>query len=268
MDTTTLTGYLPALLDAVDEASAAVMRFYDAAEEVRWYAKRDASPVTEADLAADAIILRALANLAPEIPAISEETFDGTFDIGNARSFWLVDPIDGTKEFLGRTGEFTVNIGLIVERRPVLGVIAIPVTGEVYWGMPGHGAWRRHKGRTRTIRCRMVPEEGLTVASSRYHGNPARLEQALAGMKVAKTYRRGSSYKFCDIAYGLADYYPCFGSISEWDTAAGHALVLGAGGRVTAQDGGELMYGKEALRNPPFVVRGRDSSLAPATGTA
>jgi 3'(2'), 5'-bisphosphate nucleotidase len=247
---------IPPLRRVVAEAGAEIMRFYERNDGAGQRAKADQSPVTDADLAADAIIADALAVLAPDIPAISEETFDGTFTLSPEATFWLIDPLDGTREFLSRTGEFTVNIGLIVDRRPVLGIVGAPVFGEIFWGIVGQGAWRDRNGVVEQIHVRPRPEIGITVAGSRYHGNPTRLDNFLKDYNVASRYQRGSSYKFCDVASGVADLNPALNCIHEWDTAAGHAIVVAAGGSVRTMDGQDLMYGKPGLDNPPYVVSG------------
>ncbi len=251
---TTISG----LIEAVDEAGQAILSFYDKVKKGNFRTKQDGSPVTEADLASDRILGDALSRLTPDIPVISEESFDGVFTLAPDATFWLVDPLDGTKEFLARTGEFTVNIGLIDHGRPVFGIIGIPTAEDIYIGTVGQGAWIVDPDGARTpVAARMPLDEGLTVVTSRYQGSSPEMADFLESYPVANDYRKGSSYKFCDIASGRADLYPCLNRISEWDTAAGHALVVAAGGALTALDGGELLYGKEGLRNPPYIVTGK-----------
>ena len=221
-------------------------------------AKADASPVTEADERAELMILAELAELTPDIPVVSEEAAAaGRIPEFGAR-FWLVDPLDGTKEFVKRNGEFTVNIALIENGVPVLGVVHAPALGRTYAGAgPGTATLAEAGGAARAIQARPVPEEGLTVVASRSHGDTPTLDAFLAGRKVARLTGAGSSLKFCLVAAGEADVYPRFGRTMEWDTAAGHAVLAAAGGRVTDTAGHPLAYGKPGLDNPHFVAWGR-----------
>jgi 3'(2'), 5'-bisphosphate nucleotidase len=172
--------------------------------------------------------------------------------------FWLVDPLDGTREFLNRNGEFTVNIALIENSRPVLGVVHAPARNVTYTGATTSGATRQTgEGAPESITVRPIPAEGLTVIASRRHGSSAEVDRFLAGRPVAHRITCGSSLKFCLIAAGEADLYPRFGPTMEWDTAAGHAVLVAAGGRVTTPDGAELQYGKPEFRNPDFIAWGR-----------
>ena len=247
---------LEAVVRIVREAGAVVMSVYDAAFEVR--TKDDASPVTAADERAEALIVPALRALAPGIPVVAEEmTARGEADaIG--RSFWLVDPLDGTKEFIGRNGEFTVNVALIHDGRPLLGVVGAPAKGRLFAGVVGQGAWVEDDGvpGRRPIRVRAVPAEGLTVVASRSHGDAAALDTFLAGRRVARLASAGSSLKLCLLAAGEADLYPRLGRTMEWDIAAGHAVLAAAGGDVGTLDGAPLSYGKPGFENPHFVARG------------
>jgi 3'(2'), 5'-bisphosphate nucleotidase len=218
--------------------------------------KADASPVTEADALAEARILSGLAALTPDVPVVSEEAhsqghvprFDGRF--------WLADPLDGTREFIDRTGEFTVNIALIEAGEPSLGVVLAPALRRLFGGARGIGAFAEQDRKRRSIACRRPPAEGLTVVSSRSHGDLAALEAFLAGRRVASSAYTGSSLKFCLVAAGEADLYPRLGRTMEWDTAAGHAVLAAAGGRVTTLDGRELAYAKPEFSNPHFVAMG------------
>ena len=204
---------------------------------------------------AEALILPELAALTPDVPIVSEEAAArGVVPEAGSR-FWLVDPLDGTKEFVSRNGEFTVNIALVEEGRPVLGVVFVPARDRLYAGAVGVGAFAEDRGR-REIACRRPPAEGLTVVSSRSHGDPEALASFLDGRSVAAEVTAGSSLKFCLVAAGDADLYPRLGRTMEWDTAAGHAVVSAAGGRVSAVGGGELGYGKPGFENPHFVARG------------
>ncbi|MFQ5954584.1 MAG: 3'(2'),5'-bisphosphate nucleotidase CysQ, partial [Kiloniellales bacterium] len=173
--------------------------------------------------------------------------------------YWLVDPLDGTKEFLRRNDHFTVNIALIRDRRPVLGVVHAPALGATYWTpAPGRAVVADGAGRPGAISARAAPAAGLTVVGSRAHGRGAKFEAYLARHKVARRLTMGSAIKFCLIARGLADLYPRFGPTMEWDTAAGQAVLTAAGGRVETVDGAALGYGKPGFKNPPFIARGRD----------
>ena len=219
--------------------------------------KADASPVTAADEQAEALILDALRVLTPGTPIVSEEASAAGRTPTVADCFWLVDPLDGTKEFIHRNGEFTVNIALIEEARPVLGVVLAPALSRLFSGISGHGATITEQDRRRPIACRSVPEEGLTVISSRSHGDPAALAQFLKGRAVAASKNAGSSLKFCLLAAGEADLYPRLGRTMEWDTAAGDAVLRAAGGRVVTMNGQLLRYGKAGFENPHFVAEGR-----------
>lgn len=218
--------------------------------------KGDQSPVTEADERAEALILPALRALAPEIPIVAEEAVaaGSVPEVGSL--FWLVDPLDGTKEFISRNGEFTVNIALIQDGTPVLGVVLAPALGRLFSGDVGRGAWLEDAAGRRAIRCRPVPEEGLTVVASRSHGDAAALDSFLAGRKVAALANAGSSLKLCLIAAGEADLYPRLGRTMEWDIAAGNAVLLAAGGAVRDLAGQSLRYGKPGFDNPHFAAWG------------
>mgnify|MGYP002857468992 FL=1 len=238
------------------EAGAAIMDVYATDFDVA--RKDDDSPVTEADLAAEALITPVLKRLTPDFPIVAEEAASRgeVPDVGD-KPFWLVDPLDGTKEFLNRNGEFTVNIGLIANREPIFGVIFAPALGDTYTGLVGVGATRAREGGTpEPITIREVPSEGVTVLASRRHGDPETLKAFLEGRPLAGTKNAGSSLKFCLLAAGRADVYPRFGPTMEWDTAAGHAILRAAGGRVTTEDGSPLLYAKDPLRNPNFIAWG------------
>jgi 3'(2'), 5'-bisphosphate nucleotidase len=219
--------------------------------------KEDRSPVTEADHAAEAIIVTGLREAVPAIPVIAEEEVAAGHVTEPSAEYWLVDPLDGTREFAAGNNEFAVNIGLVRDGRPVLGVVAIPVTGELFGGIVGRGAWKRVGIVQTTVSARLPPEEGLTVLASRYHGNSTRLDEFLRDKRVAKLINFGSSVKFCRLAEGMADLYPRFGRTMEWDTCAPQAVLEAAGGTVRMFDGEELRYGKRGWENPHFVGTGR-----------
>ena len=243
------------LIAAAYEAGAAIMAVY--AGDFGATHKTDKSPVTEADVAAEKIILAALATAAPGIPAIAEEqaAAEGLPEQA-AQRFFLVDPLDGTKEFIARNGEFTVNIALIEDGLPVLGVVYVPALDEMYAGCNGR-AIRRHAGAEEAIAARRLPDKGAVMTISRSHAARELVKVEELGEHVAATLVAGSSLKFCRIAEGTADLYPRFGPTMEWDTAAGHAVLLAAGGGVTTLDGAPLGYGKPGFRNPHFIARGR-----------
>ena len=238
-------------------AGAAIMGVYDGDHAVEY--KEDKSPLTAADKAAHRIIVAGLEELTPDVPILSEEGRDIPYEVRkNWSCFWLVDPLDGTKEFIKRNGEFTVNIALIERQKPVLGVVYVPVTDTLYWGGQELGAWRQEgHGPAETIRVR-EPDlaKGLTVVMSRSHPSPE-LEEYLKTIQAANAISVGSSLKLCAVAEGRADLYPRLGPTMEWDTGAGHAVVEGAGGTVQTPEGTSLTYNKEDLLNPYFIVKGR-----------
>jgi 3'(2'), 5'-bisphosphate nucleotidase len=237
-------------------AGRAILEIYGQDFEV--VQKEDRSPLTEADLASHRVIRDALAKLTPDIPLLSEESATVAYDIRSGWSqYWLVDPLDGTKEFVNRNGEFTVNIALIREFEPVLGVVHVPVTGVTYSGVVGEGATRRSPGESpEPIRVQRPCASPVRVVGSRSHANP-RLQQYLQLLGDHHLVSMGSSLKFCLVAEGRADFYPRLGPTSEWDTAAAHAVVLAAGGRIITLDGRPLQYNrKESFLNPEFLVIG------------
>lgn len=251
------------------EAGAEIMRLYDQGFAVE--TKSDASPVTEADRAAEAIILKGLAALTPDIPVVAEEeAAAGRLpDIG--QRFFLVDPLDGTKEFISRNGEFTVNIALIENGIPIAGVVYAPALGRIFWGSENTGAFTGEVvngqiDNTRPIHVRPAPPEGLLAIGSRSHG-AQETQDWLKAYKVSDFVSAGSSLKFCLLATGEADIYPRLGRTMEWDTAAGHAVLNAAGGKVTRLDGTSFVYGKRNqpqdtdFANPNFVAFG-DPDLA------
>lgn len=220
--------------------------------------KDDGSPVTEADHASEALIIDGLRDILPDIPIIAEESFAAGHapDIANADYFWLVDPLDGTRGFITGSGDYTVNIALIRNGQPLLGVVYAPVPGELY---AGHGPgtairWLEDVGQDREIRTRQPKAKGLTVVASRHYDDPAALDRYLEGHKVARLIRRSSSLKICVVASGKADLYPRLGPTCEWDTAAGDAVLRSAGGMIADMDGHPFTYGHTSRKfvNPPF----------------
>ncbi len=241
-------------------AGDVVMEVYQADFAVR--SKEDASPVTEADERAEAVIIRALRDLTPLVPIVSEEAATAGDVPEVAPRFWLVDPLDGTKEFISRNGEFTVNIALVERGVPVLGVVFAPALRRLYAGSVSGGAFVVDDEGRRPVACREVPTEGLTVVASRSHGDDEALKFLLNGRAVAAVKNAGSSLKLCLVASGEADMYPRQGRTMEWDIAAGHAVLLAAGGEVMQIAGGAvpssagtvLRYGKPGYENPHFCA--------------
>ncbi len=253
-----MTGFDQDLLPRVEAlaraAGALVLEVYGTDFAVQ--DKTDASPVTLADERAEALITPALQRLRPAWPVVAEEAAARGEAPSAAEFFWLVDPLDGTREFVARNGEFTVNIALVRQGQPVLGVVFLPVSDRLYAGVVGQGAWLEAAGRRRAIAARVQPAAGAVVACSRSHGDVAALQGWLQGQPVVSWVPAGSSLKFGLIAEGQADLYPRLGRTMEWDTAAGHAVLAAAGGSVCDLDGRPLRYGKPGFENPHFVARG------------
>jgi 3'(2'), 5'-bisphosphate nucleotidase len=243
-----------ALIAMAERAGGEILSVYESAFRVQ--SKDDASPVTDADTRAERVILEALAAAAPGIPVVAEESVAAGKlpDISGGR-FFLVDPLDGTREFISRNGEFTVNVALVEGARPVLGVVHLPALAATYWS-DGTRAWRRRGAEQAiAIACRRPPDDGLVVVASRSHRD-ARTDEFLAGQQVKQLISAGSSLKLCRVAEGSADLYPRLGRTMEWDIAAGQAVLEAAGGSVRTLDGTPLRYGKPGLDNPDFVARG------------
>jgi len=239
-----------------DEAGRAIL-----AIRARGFAttlKDDASPVTEADHAAERIIEAGLRRAAPQIPVVAEEAMAAGADSAASAAFWLVDPLDGTKEFAAGRDDFAVCIGLVRNGKPVLGVVGGPAYGALYGGIVGEGAMLRDAAGTRPISTREPPAEGITVTASRSSGKHPKVAPFLAGRNIAQMLDMGSALKFCRVAEGVADLYPRFGRTMEWDTAAAQALLEAAGGAVLdAETNLPLTYGKPGFENPHFIAVGR-----------
>ncbi|MCB1908804.1 MAG: 3'(2'),5'-bisphosphate nucleotidase CysQ [Rhodocyclaceae bacterium] len=251
---TDIQAVLEALIPVVRAAGDLIMEVYARDFTVR--GKDDASPVTEADERAEELIVPALAGILPVVPVVAEEAVAAGRVPEVEDRFWLVDPLDGTKEFIHRNGEFTVNVALVEGGEPLLGVVLAPALGRLYGGARGVGAFVEDVDGRRPIRVREVPADGLTVVASRSHGDADALARFLDGRRVARTRSAGSSLKLCLVASGDADVYPRLGRTMEWDIAAGHAVLAAAGGRVTTIDGLPLRYGKPGFDNPHFVAWG------------
>lgn len=232
-----------------------VMRVYADPFEVTQ--KDDKTPVTAADLASERVIVDILTRAFPNIPIVSEETVPEAGFSSPAARFWCVDPLDGTKEFVVRNGEFAVLVGLIEHGRPVLGVVHGPALGVTYVAHgPGTAMRRRDGGAFEPIRAREPSPDGIVVVHSRSHENSRRLAEYFQNRNVVERKQCGSALKFGLLAAGQADLYPRFGTTMEWDTAAGQAVLEAAGGQVLALSGERLSYGKPGLKNDGFVAWG------------
>ena len=241
------------------EAGAAIMDVY--ATDFEAQAKDDASPVTEADLAADRIIMAGLQRAFPDIPVVTEEQAESHDVAAAGRSFFLVDPLDGTKEFVKRGGDFTVNIALIEDGVPVRGVVFAPALDRLFWTDDAGTAWLQEGSDTaRHIRVVSPDNAALNVVASKSHRDAA-TDAYIARYAVADFKSAGSSLKFCLLAAGEADLYPRLGRTMEWDTAAGHAVLRAAGGHVDAWEGGPLHYGKSGFENPFFIAYSDDVTV-------
>ena len=249
-----------ALLDVARRAALAageaIMRIYAQDFDIR--EKTDRTPVTAADLAAERIIVAMLEAAFPDIPIVSEERCEAEGLPPAAPRFWAVDPLDGTREFIARNGEFAVSIGLVEAGRPVLGVVHGPAKGLTYAACgPGTATRRRNGGEPEPIAARAPGADGVVVVHSRSHENSPRLADFLAGYRVKDRIKCGSALKFGVLAAGEADLYPRFGTTMEWDTAAGQAILEAAGGRVETWTGTALGYGKPGFANDGFIAWGR-----------
>lgn len=245
--------------DLAREAAREIMRIY--AGDLGERTKADRSPVTDADHTAEAIIVAGLRKLTPGLTVVAEEEMAaGHVPKLDGNPFWLVDPLDGTKEFIKRNGEFTVNIALIEDGRAVLGIVLAPVPDTLWRGARGLGADKSEKGGPFTpIQVRSPPAEGLTAFASRSTAIYSDLDIWFRnnGLTVAERKQAGSSLKFCLIAEGKGDIYPRFGPTNEWDTAAAQGVLEAAGGEIVTTDGRPLMYGKPGFGNPHFIARSK-----------
>jgi 3'(2'), 5'-bisphosphate nucleotidase len=254
---------LLALADIAYDAGEIILRHY--VEEIVTHRKDDHSPVTEADIEAEKFILMRLHHLVPGVPVVAEEAVSrGHVPRTNSR-FFLVDPLDGTKEFISRNGEFTVNIAEIIDGKPVRGVVHAPAKERLFFAEALSGAFEidakpggaPNYAEARQIHARKAPGDGLIAVASRTHRDKM-TDEYLRHYPVREFITSGSSLKFCLLATGEADLYPRHGTTMEWDTAAGHAVLAAAGGTVTKLDGSPFLYGKSAAKfeNPHFIARG------------
>jgi len=246
------------------EAGELILEYFDGVKESAPTEKSDGSLVTLADQEAEKLIEARLLAILPDIPVIGEESFaDGRrVDTSKEDYFWLVDPLDGTQAFVNGDSDFTVNIALIYKREPVLGVIYAPDLGELYMGYVNEDGSRKamryfeDSDTEKEMRTRSMPKRGVTVISNQHFSDETKSGTLLDSFKVEKIIRLASSLKICRIANGKADIYPRFGPTCEWDTAAGHAIIRGAGGDITDMKGASLLYGGDdpKLLNPNFIA--------------
>jgi 3'(2'), 5'-bisphosphate nucleotidase len=247
--------FMTKLVELAIRAGEEILEVY--AQDFEVLSKADESPVTAADERAEAVILAGLATLAPGVPVVAEErAAAGKIpEVGDA-PFFLVDPLDGTKQFIERNGQFTVNIALIEGQFPTLGVVHLPALEETFWTDGRGGACRRiGSGDAEAISCRVPAADGLVVMASRSHRNQE-TEDYLATLSIKELDASGSSLKFCRVAEGAADLYPRLGRTMEWDVAAGHAVLAAAGGTMMLMDGEPFTYAKPGFENPHFLVKG------------
>lgn len=253
-----ITPLLDPVRDLARDAGAAIMEIYRQPFDV--FEKTDGSPLTAADRRAHELIVARLAQLTPDIPVLSEESGEQAFaERGSWQRFWLVDPLDGTKEFVRKNGEFTVNIALIEHGSPVLGVVYTPARDITHFAARGAGARRESAGKVETIRCRPFDRARVCLVASRSHAGAAvdayrrNLESRVDRVETTSM---GSALKICLVAEGSADIYPRLGPTSEWDTAASHCVLIEAGGRLVDASGDDLAYNKASILNPWFLALG------------
>jgi 3'(2'), 5'-bisphosphate nucleotidase len=248
---------IQALITIVRKAGSLIMDHYNS-DKIDYYSKLDSSPVSAADLESDALICNELSRLYPKIPIISEERENLPL---TSNIFWLIDPLDGTKCFLNRNGEFTVNIALIIDRKPVIGVVYSPLSDQLYYVDQSKVAYKQSSNNLPVvIQARAVPSTGLTILVSSSPTKEDKLTQYLKDKKIDKIIPTSSSLKLCLISEGNADLYPRFGMTMEWDIAAGHAILNAAGGSIKTLDKNELSYGHSELEyyNPEFIAMGKN----------
>lgn len=232
------------------KAGNAILEVYNS-ENFGVEIKSDNSPLTKADKVSNEIIEKGLKKLSPDIPILSEEGKEIPFEKRkNWKQFWLVDPLDGTKEFIKRNGEFTVNIALIENNTPAFGVIYVPLTGEIYYGGPSYGSW---KDDHQVFVSKKTPQDELSVVQSRSHSGEEE-NKFYSNYRIKENLSKGSSLKICLVAEGKAEVYFRSGPTWEWDTGAGHAILLGAGGYFVNKDRSGLVYNKKVIKNFGFIV--------------
>jgi 3'(2'), 5'-bisphosphate nucleotidase len=248
--------YIPYLVDVCWQAADAIMTHYN--DDFDYTQKEDGSPLTKADLASHEIIVKALLELTPSIQIISEESSEIINSQELQQQFWLVDPLDGTKEFIKRNGEFTIDIALIKNKVPLLGLVCCPALDELFVGHVGSGCYmQKRNGKPVSLKTKPERPKEYTVIGSRSHSNEEAMNNFLMNKNIKEVISAGSSLKFCRIAEGKAHLYPRFGRTMEWDTAAGHAVLAAAGGWVRELNSNQpLQYGKPGLENPHFLASG------------
>jgi 3'(2'), 5'-bisphosphate nucleotidase len=239
----------------VEAAAIEILAVRDAGFTVQ--SKDDTTPVTLADMRAERVITEGLRAATPQIPVIAEEEVAAGKVTHAGDEYWLVDPLDGTREFAAGRPEYAVNIGLVRNGEVVLAAVASPATHEIYYGIVGVGAWKKSPAGTHPIAARTAPPKGLTIMASRHYKDDPELAAYLAQFKIDSVTNIGSALKFCYLAEGKADFYPRLGRTMEWDTAAPQAVLEAAGGSVLTMDGSPLKYGKPGFENPHFVCWGK-----------
>mgnify|MGYP000443886340 CR=1 FL=1 len=243
------------LIALAEKAGHLICQIYG--EEFNVYEKSDGSPVTRADCQSHFLLKKGLEQLTPQIPTISEED-EISWNLKNPM-YWLIDPLDGTKGFIQKVGEFCINIALMENNRPIFGLIHIPVTEETFYGYENK-AWRHYRGKAHPIHTRARPSQGMTLLLGNHGGKfKERQELFLKSFSITEVKVIHSAIKFCYVASGQADLYLRFEACSEWDTAAGQILVESAGGSMTRLDGAPFLYGKPRRINEEFMVFGRNS---------
>lgn len=258
-----ITQWIEPCIALAKRAGLGILDIYTRSKQFEIIKKSDHSPLTQADLLANEIITEGLQSLTPDIPLISEENEIPAFHERRDWSrFWLVDPLDGTREFIHHSGEFTVNIALIEDHRPILGVIYIPVSGACYYACEGHGAYKLHnRGDVEKINTRTWRADNTKVLAS-HSRRLVEMREKLSHIATFSIKHIGSSLKFCRIAEGISDFYPRLGDTSEWDTAAGQIIVEEAGGKVVDLQGRPLIYNsRDSILNPHFMAIGDNALL-------
>lgn len=247
------------LIALIKKTGQAILAIYRQSAPLTITTKQDHSPVTQADIMAHRLLTQGLLALTPQLPIISEEAKATHYHERQHWSYyWLIDPLDGTKEFISRTGEFAINIALIHHHKPILGIVYAPVFDECFYAIHGQGAWKHvDDGAPIALQTKPCADQPIQILVSRHH-NPVKLDRVFTGLPTTLIYR-GSALKICNIAEGIADIYPRLGETSEWDTAAGQCILEEAGGALMDIQGNPLVYNKESLVNPPFLAIGDPS---------
>lgn len=246
-------GLIDKLLCVVKDAGGAVLQIYQSGLPSSVEHKADHSPLTQADKAAHQVLVQGLSGLLPDCPVVSEEDENSHKYLKKTGRFWLIDPLDGTKEFIARNGEFTVNVALIEDGLSVLGVVYAPAVGQLYWGGLGFGAYKEQGGCIEPIQTSKPKQNSIKVLASKSHLN-AETQVFVDSLGYVQLIQAGSSLKFCTLAEGEADIYPRLAPTCQWDTAAAQAVLEGAGGVVLQLDGTGLTYGHKEVPNPSFVA--------------